>query len=222
VVSRKPQGRLARWGRRLAQDLSGRSGDRLIELLADQLACTTRGAGLTERLASGEVAIGTAHERMRRIEHDGDQARARLVSELSRVLASPVDAEDLFRVSRCVDDVLDNLRDFVREVDLYDPADPSFARPLTEALQQGLEELQTAVAQLHGPAGRPRSGTLATQKAAGQMRRHYQYQLADLFDKPLDADTLKQQELLRRLDIVGIRLAEAAAALADGALKRNL
>jgi hypothetical protein len=213
---------LARWGRRLARDLSGRSGDRLIELLGQQLACTARGAGLAEQLARGAVAIGQAHERMRQIEHDGDQARARLVTELSGVLATPVDAEDLFRVSRCIDDVLDNLRDFVREVDLYHPADPSFAHPLTDALAQGLEELQTALTQLRGPAGHPRAATLATQKASGRMRRHYQHQLATLFEKPLDADTLKQQELLRRLDIVGIRLAEAAAALADGALKRNL
>ena len=40
-------------------------------------------------------------------------------TSLAGVLVTPVDREDLFRLSRSIDDVLDNLRDFVREWDLY-------------------------------------------------------------------------------------------------------
>jgi hypothetical protein len=36
----------------------------------------------------------------------------------------------------------------------------------------------------------------------------------------IDANTMRERELLRRLDVVGLRLGEAADALADGALKR--
>lgn len=212
---------LGRWGARLARDLTGRSGERLLDQLHQQLACTARGARLVRQLTAGEVTVDEAHESMRELEHEGDEARARLVAELGVVLATPVDAEDLFRVSRSIDDILDNLRDFTREVDLFRAADLSFADPLTEALQDGLECLDLAVLRLREPREDPRAATLDTQKATGEMRRSYQHQLAELFNRPLDRETLKQRELLRRLDVVGLRLGEAAAALADGALKRS-
>ena len=206
---------------RLARDLTGRSADHLIVLLADQLACTARGARLAEMLASGAMSIGEAHEAMRQIEHEGDAARALLVAEVGSVLATPVDAEDLFRVSRSIDDVLDNLRDFVREVDLYHPAGLEFSAPLVHKLAEGIECLGRALTQLIEAPGAMPGETLMTRKAVSQTRRLYQQQLAGLFELPVDNETLKQRELLRRLDVVGLRLGEAADALADGALKRS-
>jgi uncharacterized protein len=88
------------------------------------------------------------------VEHRGDRARGGFV----HALAPPLDREDLFRVSRSVDDVLDNLRDFARELELFAVSDVAM---------------------------------------------------------------LKRRELLRRLDVVGLRLGEAADALADGAVKRH-
>jgi uncharacterized protein Yka (UPF0111/DUF47 family) len=212
---------VARGVTRLARDLTGRSTDDLIALLDTQLECTERGARLVAALAKGSMSSEDARESMRELEHDGDQARANLVTTLGRVLTTPIDAEDIFRLSRSIDDVLDNLRDFVREVDLYQPEALDFALPLSESLVEGLERLRPALGELEGPRGRARQATLATRKAAGQVRRLYQTQLAELLNAPLDNETLKRRELLRRLDVVGLRLGEAADALADGALKRS-
>ncbi len=212
---------MARGMSRLARDLSGRSTDELIGLLDTQLECTVRGAHLAADLAAGSVSSEEAREAMRDVEHDGDEARAELVKILGRVLTTPIDAEDIFRLSRSIDDVLDNLRDFVREVDLYQPAGLEFALPLTRTLAEGLERLRPALEELEGTKGHARQSTLATRKAAGQVRRLYQQELAELLNSPLDNETLKRRELLRRLDVVGLRLGEAADALADGALKRS-
>jgi len=214
-------GVIARSVTRLARDLTGRSAEELVELLRIQLDCALGGARLVESLAADEVSTSMARDTMRRLEHDGDDARAELVAELGRVLATPVDAEDLFRLSRSIDDVLDNLRDFVREVDLYQPERLGSALPLTQAIVAGLESLRPALAELTGPRDAARHATLITKKAAGQTRRLYQQQLAELFSAPFDGETLKQRELLRRLDVVALRLSEAADALADGALKRS-
>lgn len=206
---------------RLARDLSGRSTDDLVGLLGDQLGCTERGARLVMSMAGGSISTEDAHRSMRELEHDGDQARAGLVATLGRVLTTPIDAEDMFRLSRSIDDVLDNLRDFVREVDLYQPRGLDFALPVAQTLVEGVECLRPALEQLDGPPGRARQATLVTRKAAGQVRRLYQQQLAELLNEPMDNETLKRRELLRRLDVVGLRLGEAADALADGALKRS-
>jgi hypothetical protein len=206
---------------RLARDFSGRSTDDLIGLLGDQLSCTERGARLVLSMAGGSITAEDAHRCMREVEHDGDQARAGLVATLGRVLTMPIDAEDMFRLSRSIDDVLDNLRDFVREVDLYRPRGLGFALPVAQTLVEGVECLRPALEQLDDPRGKARQATLVTRKAAGQVRRLYQQQLAELLNEPLGNETLKRRELLRRLDVVGLRLGEAADALADGALKRS-
>ena len=206
---------------RLARDLTGRSTGDLIELLSDQLAATEQGARLVRSMSDGSVSTAAAHCSMREVEHDGDAARAGLVATLGRVLTTPIDAEDMFRLSRSIDDVLDNLRDFAREVDLYQPKCLDFALPLAQTLVEGVECLRPALEQLGGPRSRTRQATLATRKAAGRVRRLYQHQMAELLNAPLDNETLKRRELLRRLDVVGLRLGEAADALADGALKRG-
>jgi hypothetical protein len=106
---------------RLARDLTSRSTGDLVGLLGDQLGCTELGARLVMSMADGSISTEDAYRSMREVEHDGDQARAGLVAALGRVLTTPIDTEDMFRLSRSIDDVLDNLRDFVREVDLYQP-----------------------------------------------------------------------------------------------------
>ncbi len=206
---------------RLARDLTGRSATRLLTFVADQLTATARGVHLVARLIEGDVTSSDAREEMRALEHEGDDARAELVGHLGTVLTTPIDAEDLFRLSRSIDDVLDNLRDFVREVDLYRPDDLALELPLTQALADGVERLGEALDRLRAPRGVARDSTVATRKAAGHARRLYQEQLAVLFERPVGAETLKHRELLRRLDVVGLRLGEAADALADGVLKRN-
>jgi len=190
-------------------------------LLLEQLSCTERAAEVALALARGETTSSKARGDLRRLEHEGDQARLQLVRELAHVLATPVDAEDIFRFSRSVDDVLDNLRDFVREVDLYRPAQLSFALEMVEALLAALRCLRPAVSALGSSVRSVREGALATRKAAHKGRRLYEQQLALVFNDPVGTETLKARELLRRLDVVALRLGEAADALADGALKRS-
>lgn len=206
---------------RMARELSGRATAELLALLREQLEWTERGARIVAALTEGLLPVEDAHRAMSDVEHRGDEARARLVGSLDRVLTTPIGAEDMFRFSRSVDDVLDNLRDFVREVDLYRPEQLDFAVPLAKTLVVGVERLVSALQHLDGPPGRSRHATLATRKAAGQVRRLYQQELGELLNRSFGNETLKRRELLRRLDVVGLRLGEAADALADGALKRS-
>jgi hypothetical protein len=118
--------------------------------------------------------------------------------------------------------VLDNLRDFVREYDLFElPPDGAFV-PVLAAIEEGLEQLQAAVAKMKHEPGSLTRRALAAKKAGNQVRQQYQLALSDVF-RPTEVTVglLKRRELLRRLDVVGLRLGEAADALADGAMKRS-
>ncbi|WP_228645053.1 DUF47 domain-containing protein [Microtetraspora sp. AC03309] len=202
-------------------DLRGRSGRRIVDLVRGQIAVARAGAVLARSVAEGTIERSAARVQMAEVEHEGDAERAELVRVLRRVLTTPIDREDLFRLSRSIDDVLDHLRDYVRETDLFGPKDLGFAVEPLQAVIDGLDELEVAVDKIIDDPGSVTRAVLATRKACSRVRQLYQTRLAELFAGPLEMDTLRRRELLSRLDAVGRRLGEAADALADAMLKRS-
>lgn len=209
--------------RDLAGGISGRSGRLFADLIGAQVAAALEGAQLVRSgtTRAHPPSTGDVRDEISDIEHHGDAARARLIEQLSRALVTPIDREDLFRLSRSVDDVLDNLRDFAREVDLYDVEDRHFAKAIVDALIEGIGELAVAVEALDGTPEQIATAALSVRKHAGLVHRLYQEQLGRLFERQVDGETLKRRELLHRLDMVGRSMGDAADALADGAVKRQ-
>ncbi|GLW10823.1 hypothetical protein Misp01_59510 [Microtetraspora sp. NBRC 13810] len=206
--------------RRVTNLMTGRMDNVLTEALTGQLAATREGAALAIAMVAGETGRAEAHERMREIEHLGDTCRARLVAELSGALVTPIDREDLFRLSRSIDDVLDSLRDFVRESYLYRvPGERRFAAMLDQVVE-GIEALEETVRDLAAGSSAVGHGSRQAKKAGRTIRRMYQYEIARIFDGEITAENLKEHELASRLEKVGRAIGEAADAIADGAMKR--
>ncbi|GGO78752.1 MULTISPECIES: DUF47 family protein [Nonomuraea] len=206
--------------RRIRDLMTGRMDSALTEALLGQLEATKEGAWLAMAMIGGEVGRTGAHEQMRAIEHLGDEERRRLVEELRTALVTPIDREDLFRLSRSIDDVLDSLRDFVRESHLYRVPDQIRFTPLLDQVITGIDALENAVRDF---ASRPSAvvhDALEAKKTGGAIRRMYQYEISRIFSGELTADAMKERELVRRLEIVGMAIGEAADAIADGAMKR--
>jgi hypothetical protein len=205
--------------------LSGRADADLIRALRNQVAVAEEGAELVVALVNGTVTLEAARARMEVVEHDGDDRRADLLTVLGMTLSPPVDREDLNRVSRSIDDVLDTLRDFVRESDLYQVADLARYRELATMVLTATRTLDQAVVALSPGPPHLRDATLGARKAAGAIVRAYQYELATLLTGGTPerdvAEALKARELYRRLGDVGLRLGDAADGLADGAMKRG-
>lgn len=208
--------------RRLVDDLAGRSHRRIVGVLLQQIDAALDGVALAVGVTSGRLDPADARQQMSHLEHRGDAYRAQLVPELSAALTTPIDREDLFRLSRSVDDVLDHLRDYVRETDLYGVRLDGTAVALLEHVDLGLKELRRAVDRIPSRPQDVPAAALAAHKRAGQVRHLYGVTVAALLAGEIDATVLKRRELVRRLDVLGLRLAECADALADAMLKRAL
>ncbi|MBO2458020.1 DUF47 domain-containing protein [Actinomadura violacea] len=213
--------RPARRFRLVWDDLRGRSGNRVIDQVGRQLRAVRDGAGLAREMAAGRTCPADARARMAEIEHAGDAERAALAALLRDVLATPIDREDLYRLSRSIDDVLDNLRDFVREADLFGPPDLGFTLAPLDAVLDGLTALDGAVRKVLAEPAAVTLAALGARKARNRVREARQAELARLFAGPPGTDVLRCRELLARLDAVGRRLGEAADALSDAMLKRS-
>lgn len=208
--------------RRAVRGMARKESENLIAPLDRQLGVTIAACALTREVAVGKRTPAEANAKIADLEHSGDLLRAKFVGKLKHVLVAPVDREDLFRLSRSIDDVLDNLRDFMREWDLFDVAAMDPYVDLIDATAKALEDLRLAVQTIGRDPKKLTSRTaLATKKSANEIRRLYDEELAKLFRGTLTMEVLKIRELLRRLDVVGLRLNEAADVLADAAVKRR-
>jgi uncharacterized protein Yka (UPF0111/DUF47 family) len=190
----------------------------LTTILERQLEKTAAACRLARAVAAGSTTQADAKRQMGEIEHRSESLRGELVAGLAGQPVCPIDREDLFRLSRSIDDVLTNLRDFVRELALYESREGASFAALLDAIAGGIDDLRVAVRTVAGPRDTGQSA-LVSKKSANQIRRLYDAEIARLFGGELTMEVLKSRELLRRLDVVGLRLNEAADVLADAAVK---
>lgn len=193
---------------------------RIIDLLGDQIEFTVEGSKIAKEACLRQRPERELRDEMNAVEHRGDDARRELVRSMRSTLASHLEREDIFRISRSIDDVLDNLRDFVREISLWQVTLGDEAVQALENVELSLEHLGRAVTVRS--LSESRSQSLAASRYANTLRRHYQDVLAEIFRAQLTMDTLKVRESMRRIDVIGLRLLEASDALLDGLIKRSL
>ncbi|MBF6604007.1 MAG: DUF47 family protein [Chloroflexi bacterium] len=205
----------------LISDLRGQTNHRFVDLLGEHLDETRAAAELAGRAVRGDIAPAEANAAMIEVEHRGDDLRRDLARLLSTTLITPIDREDISRISRSIDDVLDNLRDFLLEFQMFAPDDQGVLEPVLEAVIGAIAELRLAISVIVAEPGAIMDRSVRAKKAGNEIRRRYEVQLAAIFSGALSMDVLKLRELLRRLDVVGLRVGEAANALSDAAVKRS-
>ena len=204
--------------RRLLRDLAGGNDEVFIGMLCGQLDCALEAT----RLLRGYLEHGgppDLADQISAIEERADHHRTTLIDELGVALTTPLDREDLSRLSRSLDDIVDNLHDFVDAMAKFPGVDTSMCEPPLGDIESGLQALRTAVESLARGPGQVTKDARAAKRAT-RVREVYLEGLAEIFEGDDCAAMLKQRELLRRLDVVGLRFGEAADALADAALKR--
>ncbi len=209
-----------RW-RRLWHDLTGRTDGVFVDLLRRQASIGAEAARLLAEAQHDGTTPADLRAAVVDLEQQGDRARTELLRELAHALTTPIDGADLYLLSGSLDDVLDNLRDFAIEMETYGAEpDERFVAPL-DALREGLEALGEAIAQLQDEVTKV-AGPARAAKKANDARTAFHEGMGELLGGgEVTMRTLRDRELLRRLDVAGLRLGTAADALVSGALKRG-
>ncbi|MFT0761947.1 DUF47 domain-containing protein [Scrofimicrobium sp. R131] len=192
----------------------------IVGVLNHQLEVAIEATELANMVCSREADAQESRKPMRSIEHEGDDAQEHLLALLNRALTVPLEREDLVRASRAIDDVVDHLRDLVREMAKWEVRTGKWSKNILDPALQSLRSLQAAVNQLD--SAKQREGYLRARYQARQLRRKYQNGLAEIFSEELSLETLKRREILRRVDSIGSRLIDAIDFLIDGMVKRYL
>jgi hypothetical protein len=190
--------------------------------LTGQLQVTARAVATASALAERRLTHDAAHAELTDMEHAGDSLRESLVTTLSRSLVTPIDREDIFRLSRSVDSILDSMRDYVRLQALLRPGDSFDPLPVLVEISAAVSELTLAVSSLEAGGGRKLTvRALAARKAAGRARRAFQYELARSCEfETSGTELVKWQALGFELVNAVEHIRQSSDALVDGAIKR--
>jgi len=138
---------------------------------------------------------------------------------LNRTFVTPIDREDIFALSRTIDDVLDYAYSTITEMGVLNVAPTPFMARIASLLRDAAYEIHQAVQRLRE---HPRVATDHAQRAKALENRVedvYREAVADLFSGPEDVhhivQMLKMREVYRHLSNAADRGDEAANVIAD-------
>jgi uncharacterized protein len=192
-----------------------------IKMIHDQASLTLEGMdALKDYMASNN------HDDAARLiakEKQADEARRLLIDELNQTFVTPFDREDIFTLSRTIDDVLDYAYSTVNEMEILKVDPTPFMLRMASLLRDGAFELLMAVDCLEE---HPRVTNDHAQRAKAlenKVEDVYREALADLFSGVEDIEhvvkMLKLREVYRHLSNAADRGDEAANVLADIVVK---
>ncbi len=205
---------------RLTNPFRSRSTN-FLQLLAQQADKTREGLEMLEQFFKSPTE-GDAR-RVEQIEKEADELRRILIDDLNRAFVTPIDREDLFALSRTIDDVLDYAYSTVDEVQLFEMQPTELMQKMVVTLREAAEELHLGVLQLREHPQVALQHAMRAKKLENRAEGLYREALAELFQKPKTLDDvmlmLKRREVYRHLSNAADRGDEAANIISDIVVK---
>jgi uncharacterized protein len=200
-----------------------RSNDRrFIALLSQQADLTVRGLQVLEKFgreASGNVDFV---EQMKEIEREGDAARRVLIDELLHTYATPFDREDLFALSRAIDDILDAANETAIELAMYKIGPPDGLNEMARVLTEGARHISAAVGELLDHPGVAAEHAVRAKRSENRIDSLYHHAVGQLFDSKAEMSLiLKSREIYRHLKNSADRIDSAADEISVIVIKRS-
>jgi uncharacterized protein len=124
-----------------------RSPDKFLKLLTDQAAMTLAGMEALEEFANSR-GDGDHAKRLYRIEKEADEVRRILIDELNRSFVTPFDREDIFALSRAIDDILDYGYTTLDEMVVLGVQPNPYLRRMVSLLREAAFEIHMATLRL--------------------------------------------------------------------------
>ena len=142
-------------------------------------------------------------EKARRIEHEADEIQRILVHELLDTFVTPFDREDIFNLSRALDNFIDYVYDTVEELVIFEVENPVGVQEIADILSEMASELHLALQRLSDHPGVASEHARRAKGCENRVENVYRHTIAKLFNEPEDIHAvmvmLKNREVLRHL-----------------------
>ncbi len=194
---------------------SGKLKERLLpkekdfyKMLSDQAWKTLQGIqalGVFTQTQNDENA-----RRVKEIEQEADELRRVLVEALHQTFTTPLDREDIYALSRAIDDIVDYADTTVDEMEIYEVESEAHLREMVDILEKAAQEINDAVKVLQPYPHIAMEHAVQAKFYENAMEKAYHAALADLFKKTDTVLMLKMREIYRHLSNAADRCDQAA------------
>ena len=158
---------------------------------------------------------------VRNIEREADELRRILIQELDQTFITPIDREDIFALSRAIDDVVDYANTTVDEMEIYEVKGDVHIKEMVNILRKATRELNDAVKILKDYPKIASEHAVKTKAYENQIEKAYHMALADLFKGKDTVYMLKMREIYRHLSNAADRGDEAANIISSIVMKHT-
>jgi uncharacterized protein Yka (UPF0111/DUF47 family) len=152
----------------------------------------------------------TNAKRVKEIEEEADEHRKSLIEKLHQSFAPPMDREDIFALSRAVDDIVDYADTTVDEMEIYEVSPDDHLREMVDILRKAAREIEDAIKIIKDYPRIAREHAVQAKFYENVMEKAYHSALADLFKKTDTVVMLKMREIYRHLSNAADRGDQAA------------
>jgi predicted phosphate transport protein (TIGR00153 family) len=199
-----------------------KKSDRFTELLIKQAEYAVEGLKALQQYAS-QPDSGLAAQ-VNKIEKEADEVRRILIDELNQTFVTPIDREDIFALSRAIDDILDYADSTIEEMALFQAQSNNYIQRMASLLHDAAHEIYQGVLRLDDHPSVAAEHAVRAKALENRMETVYREALADLFS---GADSLekivqilKLREIYRHMSNAADRGDEAANVIGDIVVKK--
>ena len=157
--------------------------------------------------------------RVKEVERESDELRRILIEELNQTFVTPFDREDIFSLSRAIDDVMDYADRTVDEMEIYEVKPNRHVIEMIDILRKAAHELSDAIRLIQKYPGIALEHATKAKACENEMETAYHRALADLFRGTDTVYMLKMREIYRHLSNAADRGDEAANLIGDIVVK---
>lgn len=192
-----------------------------IKLIHHQASLTLEGMEALKTYMLGQEPA--AAELLTIKEKEADEARRILIYELNKTFITPFDREDIFALSRTIDDVLDYAYSTATEMEIFKVHPTPYMQRIASMLRDATYELLMAVNCLDEHPGVASEHAKRAKAHENRIEEVYREALADLFQGGETVKhvikILKCREVYRHLSNAADRVDDAANVIADIVVK---
>ena len=195
---------------------------RFVALLCEQADLTVQGLQALEKFGREPGPHPELLERVKEMERAGDSTRRILIDELLRTYATPFDREDLFALSRTVDDILDAANETAVELSMYRIAPPESLAEMAGVLVEGARHVRASVGELLDHPAISAEHAVRAKRSENRIDAMYHHAVSRLFDSQSEmSEILKAREIYRHLKNSADRIDRAADQISIIVIKRT-
>ncbi len=192
------------------------------KLIQEQASITYDGVKLLVKYF--ETQDGEIAEQLALKEKEADEVRRILIDELNRTFVTPFDREDIFALSRSIDDVIDYADSTVSEMVVLKVKPTPYMQRIATLLKDAAYAIYQAVHRLQKNPSVAIDHAQRAKALENRVEGVYREAIADLFSGPEDihhvVEMLKMREVYRHLSNAADRGDEAGNIIADIVVKK--